>query len=130
MGKLSIFMARNADESARLGITAKDPAEVIGDTSPNLPQPSAQGGGCGAMGMVIMIVVAVAATVVTAGAALLRRVLASASRAWGAALQVTGERLRAWHAPGGPLVGPWSTGLMALWTMLLLLALLVSGYFW
>ncbi len=68
--------------------------------------------------------------VVTAGAALLRRVLASASRAWGAALQVTGERLRAWHAPGGPLVGPWSTGLMALWTMLLLLALLVSGYFW
>ena len=68
--------------------------------------------------------------VVTDGAALLRRVLASASRAWGAALHVTGERVRAWHAPGGPLVAPWSTGLMALWTMLLLLALLVSGYFW
>ena len=55
--------------------------------------------------------------------------LAGASRAWGAALHVTAERVRAWHAPGGPLVGPWSTGLMALWTMLLL-ALLVSGYFW
>lgn len=45
-----------------------NPSDVIGDTSPNLPQPK-QDKGCGALGQIIMIVVAVAVTVFTAGVA-------------------------------------------------------------
>lgn len=46
-----------------------DPSDVVGDTSPNLPQPASDGGGCGALGQIIMIVVAVAVTYFTAGVA-------------------------------------------------------------
>jgi hypothetical protein len=50
-------------------VTPYDPGKVVGDTSPNLPQPVAQDGGCGGLAMIIVIVVAVVATIVTAGAA-------------------------------------------------------------
>ncbi|WP_197334563.1 LysM peptidoglycan-binding domain-containing protein [Ralstonia syzygii] len=45
-----------------------DPSKVEGSTSPNLPAPSSDdGGGCGAIGQIIMVVVAVVVTVVTYG---------------------------------------------------------------
>ena len=47
-----------------------DPSKVLGDTTPNLPEPSRGGkGGCGGLGKVLMLVVAVVATIYTAGAA-------------------------------------------------------------
>ncbi len=43
-----------------------DPSRVVGDTSPNLPQPPASGGGgCGGLGAIIMAVVAVVVAVQT-----------------------------------------------------------------
>ena len=42
-----------------------DPARIVGDTSPTLPVPQGQGGGCGGLGMVIMVVVAVVVTAST-----------------------------------------------------------------
>jgi YD repeat-containing protein len=51
-------------------VTPYDPGKVVGDTSPNLPQPQAHGGGgCGGLGQLIVVVVAVVATIYTAGAA-------------------------------------------------------------
>lgn len=52
-----------------------NPGEIIGDTTPNLPDPPPppdkhHGGGCGIIGMIIMIVVAIVVTIFTAGAAL------------------------------------------------------------
>lgn len=41
-----------------------DPSRVVGDTSPNLPQPPASGGGgCGGLGQILMVVVAVVVAV-------------------------------------------------------------------
>jgi LysM repeat protein len=52
-------------------VTPYDPGKVVGDTSPNLPQPQAHGGGgCGGLGQLIVVVVAVVATIYTAGLAL------------------------------------------------------------
>lgn len=45
-----------------------DAAEALGNNAPAMPPPS-QGGGCGAVGTLIMIVVAVVVTYITAGAA-------------------------------------------------------------
>ena len=45
-----------------------DPSKVVGDTTPNLPMPSADGG-CGGVGMIITAIIVVVATVFTAGAA-------------------------------------------------------------
>jgi YD repeat-containing protein len=45
-----------------------DPSSVIGDTNPNLPVPS-NDGGCGGIGQIVMIVIAVIVTIYTAGAA-------------------------------------------------------------
>jgi LysM domain len=63
-----------------------NPSEVVGDLSPNLPQPKAND--CGGMGMVIMIVVAVVVTIYTAGAAasLMSTVAANAAAAAGGGL--------------------------------------------
>jgi YD repeat-containing protein len=44
-----------------------NPSDVVGDTSPNLPQPKNKG--CGGLGAIIMVVVAVVVTIYTAGAA-------------------------------------------------------------
>lgn len=61
-----------------------DPSRVVGDTTPNLPMPSASGG-CGAVGMIIVAIVAVVATVITAGAASVAAgALASAAAGTGA----------------------------------------------
>lgn len=49
-----------------------NPSEIIGDTTPTLPDPPPPpdgGGGCGGIGIVIIAVIAIAATVMTAGAA-------------------------------------------------------------
>lgn len=51
-----------------------NPGEVVGNTTPNLPNPPAQssgggGGGCGGLGSIIVLVVVVVATIYTAGAA-------------------------------------------------------------
>jgi hypothetical protein len=52
--------------------TPYNSSKVIGDTSPNLPQPAPRaqggGGGCGGLGSILMIVVLVVVTVYTAGA--------------------------------------------------------------
>jgi LysM repeat protein len=51
--------------------TPYNPGKVIGDTTPNLPQPQASGGGgggCGGIGRIFVVVVAVAATIFTVGA--------------------------------------------------------------
>ncbi|MCK7478967.1 MAG: hypothetical protein M0C28_17590 [Candidatus Moduliflexus flocculans] len=48
-----------------------NPGEIIGDTTPNLPDPPPppeKKGGCGVLGMIIMIVVAIVVTIFTAGA--------------------------------------------------------------
>jgi YD repeat-containing protein len=46
-----------------------NPTEVVGDTSPNLPQAKAANEGCGTLGTIIMIVVAAVVTYYTAGLA-------------------------------------------------------------
>jgi YD repeat-containing protein len=46
-----------------------DPSKIASDTPTMMATPQAQGGGCGAIGQIIMIVVAVVATIFTAGAA-------------------------------------------------------------
>lgn len=46
-----------------------DPSKVVGDTTPNLPMPSAGGNGCGVLGAIVMVVVAVVVSVITYGAA-------------------------------------------------------------
>jgi YD repeat-containing protein len=46
-----------------------NPSEIIGDTTPNLPDPPPPaGGGCGVIGMIIMVIVAIVVTIFTAGA--------------------------------------------------------------
>ncbi|WP_332819384.1 AHH domain-containing protein [Sphingopyxis sp.] len=82
-----------------------DPAEAIGNTSPNTPKPPRQGKNCGAFGMILIAVIAIAvATIATAGAAslatgatfgnslgaVLGGSLASLSGASGVALGATG----------------------------------------
>jgi YD repeat-containing protein len=47
-----------------------DPAEAIGNTSPNTPKPPRQSNKCGAFGAILLAVIAVAVTAVTAGAAI------------------------------------------------------------
>jgi len=44
-----------------------DPAQAVGDTTPNLPMP-ANGGGCGGVGQIVMLAVAIAVTAATGGA--------------------------------------------------------------
>lgn len=63
-----------------------DHAKIIGETTPNLPVPKNDGGGCGGVGQIIMIVVAVVATIVTAGAAAMA--MGAAGGAWTAGLAV------------------------------------------
>ena len=54
--------------------TPYNASKVIGDTSPNLPQPAPQaqggGGGCGGLGSILIIVVIAVVTIYTAGAAM------------------------------------------------------------
>ncbi|UVW28434.1 LysM peptidoglycan-binding domain-containing protein [Massilia sp. H6] len=45
-----------------------DSAQAVGDTTPKLPVPPADKGGCGVIGTIIMVVVAVVVTIYTAGA--------------------------------------------------------------
>jgi LysM repeat protein len=45
-----------------------DPSKVQGDTTPNLPAPQAEDGGCGGFGQILVIIVAIVVTVVTYGA--------------------------------------------------------------
>jgi hypothetical protein len=53
-----------------------DPSSVVGDTTPNLPVPS-NDGGCGGFGQILVIIVAIVVTIYTAGA------LSGASGAFG-----------------------------------------------
>ena len=46
-----------------------DPSKVQGDSTPNLPAPQAEDGGCGGLGQILIIIVAIVVTVYTAGAA-------------------------------------------------------------
>ncbi len=46
-----------------------DPSKVQGDSTPNLPAPQAEDGGCGGLGQILIIIVAIVVTVVTYGAA-------------------------------------------------------------
>ena len=82
-----------------------DPSKIVGDTTPNMPVPSADKG-CGGLAMILVIVVAVVVTIYTAGAA---------AGAWGAvgtgaAGTTTGVTAATATATGGT----FSTGLAAL----------------
>ncbi|MFZ6876539.1 LysM peptidoglycan-binding domain-containing protein, partial [Undibacterium sp. Di27W] len=57
------------------------PGEIIGDTTPTLPMPQGQDGGCGMVGAIVSIAVAIILTVLTEGAAspLLNAAIAAAS---------------------------------------------------
>ena len=60
-----------ATQNNASGFGLLNAAKAIGDTTPNLPQPQAEGGGggkCGGIGKLIVAVVAVVATIYTAGA--------------------------------------------------------------
>jgi LysM repeat protein len=60
-----------ATQNNATGFGAFNSAKVIGDTTPNLPQPQASGGGgggCGGIGKIITVIVAIVATIATAGA--------------------------------------------------------------
>ncbi len=45
-----------------------DASKIIGDTTPTLPMPAGQGGGCGGFGQILIAAIAIAATIYTAGA--------------------------------------------------------------
>ena len=75
-----------------------DPSKVVGDTTPNLPMPSADGG-CGGMGMIITAIIVVVATVFTAGAAAVAA--AGVAQGVGAAAALANAGLGGIMAAGG-----------------------------
>ena len=73
VGQALNIPSRVSSASGANTFTPYNASKVIGDTSPNLPQPAPQaqgggGGGCGGLGAILMIVVLVVITVYTAGA--------------------------------------------------------------
>ena len=74
VGQALNIPSRVSSASGANTFTPYNASKVIGDTSPNLPQPVAQaqgggGGGCGGLGTILMIVVIAVVTIYTAGAA-------------------------------------------------------------
>ena len=73
VGQALSIPSRVSSASGANTFTPYNASKVIGDTSPNLPQPVAQaqgggGGGCGGFGTILMIVVIAVVTIYTAGA--------------------------------------------------------------
>ncbi len=74
VGQALNIPSRVSSASGANTFTPYNASKVIGDTSPNLPQPVAQaqgggGGGCGGLGTILMIAIIVVVTIYTAGAA-------------------------------------------------------------